>query len=175
MIARPRTTSGARGGQHGFTLITVLIAIFLFGFGLLAILRSLGSVTSSATQNENVATTASLSNAFWGVVQANPALVDDPAFVGTYSASNITSAPAALQGWLYTLTDSTLQKTGLPPTGLPGGKAKIEKFADTAGLATPCAAASGCSVKLTLSWSQVASNGAAASTRSQIFYYQFGL
>ena len=65
---------------------------------------------------------------------------------------------------------------GIPPPGLPGGSAKIETFADTStSSGTACAVASGCSVKLTLSWTQVASNGLAASTRSQVFYYQFGL
>ena len=164
--------------QRGFTLMSVLVAIFLFGFGLLAILRSLGSTTGAATQNQNVGITATLSNAFWGAIQANPSLLTDPALGGgtavTFYASNISTAPAALRPWLYALTDTTVAASGVPPAGLPEGTAKIQTFADAAN-ATPCSASNGCTVKLTLSWKQVASNGAAAATRSQDFYYQFGL
>jgi Tfp pilus assembly protein PilV len=163
--------------QLGFTLMSVLIAIFLFGFGLLAILRSLGTATGASTQNQNVGIVTTLSNGFWGAVQASPSMLVDPALGGgtavTFSSSNITSAPAALRPWLYALTDTT-SGTGVPPAGLPGGSATIQTFADT-GSATACALATGCSVKLTISWTQVASNGAAASTRSETFYYQFGL
>ena len=169
MSPRPCSAHGARRGQRGFTLITVLIAIFLFGFGLLAVMRSLGSVTGGATQNQNVATTASLSNAFWGVVQANPTLVTNSAFQNTYTTANISSAPSALQPWLYSLTD-TGKATA---TGLPGASAKVETFADAAGIGSTCTVASGCTVKLTLQWSQPGS--ATVTTRTQIFYYQFGL
>jgi Tfp pilus assembly protein PilV len=169
-----------RRRQRGFTLMTVLIAIFLFGFGLLAILRTMGTVTGGATQNQNLQTTASLSNAFWGVVQANPAIVADSAFANTFTASNITTAPTALQPWLYTVTDSTRQQTGIPPTGLPSAIVKIETFPDTGSTpATACAVASGCSVRLSLCWYQTVvpttCPTTAAGTRTQIFYYQFGL
>ena len=173
--ASPRRS---RRRQVGFTLMSVLIAIFLFGFGLLAILRSLGTATGSATQNQNVGIAATLSNGFWGAVQANPGVLVDPALGSgtavTFTSSNVTSAPTALQPWLYALTDTTVAPGGPPPAGLPGGSATIQTFADAAN-ATPCAVVTGCSVKLTISWTQVASNGAAASTRSQTFYYQFGL
>ncbi len=177
MIRQASSRRGPRR-QLGFTLMSVLIAIFLFGFGLLAILRSLGTATGSATQNQNVGIAATLSNGFWGAVQANPSVLVDAALGGgtpvTFTSSNVTSAPAALQPWLYALTDTTVAASGVPPAGLPGGSATIQTFAD-AGSATPCAVVTGCSVKLTISWTQVASNGTAASTRSQIFYYQFGL
>lgn len=176
MIAHASSRRGPRR-QVGFTLMSVLIAIFLFGFGLLAILRSLGTTTGASTQNQNVGIVATLSNGFWGAVQANPSVLVDPALGSgtpvTFTSSNITGAPAALQPWLYSLTDTT-SGTGVPPAGLPGGSATIQTFADAAS-ATPCAVVTGCSVKLTISWTQVASNGAAASTRSQTFYYQFGL
>jgi Tfp pilus assembly protein PilV len=164
--------------QLGFTLMSVLIAIFLFGFGLLAILRSLGTATGASTQNQNVGIVTTLSNGFWGTVQASPSMLVDPALGAgtavTFTVANITSAPAALRPWLYALTDTTSAASGVPPAGLPGGSATIQTFADT-GSGTACALATGCSVKLTISWTQVASNGAAASTRSQTFYYQFGL
>ena len=180
MTTRSCATGGRRRGQHGFTLITVLVAIFLFGFGLLAILRSTGSITGGATQNQNVASVATLSNGFWGVVQANPNVLVDPAFVGgaavTYTASSVSTAPAALQPWLATLTAAPVPLSSVPPTGLPNGSATIQTFNDTStSSGTACAVASGCSVVLTLSWTQVAGNGLAASTRSQVFYYQFGL
>jgi len=180
MIPRSCATSGSRRGQHGFTLITVLIAIFLFGFGLLAILRSIGSITGGATQNQNVASAATLSNGFWGVVQANPNVLVDPAFIGgtavTYTAASVSTAPAALQPWLRSVTDTTQPAAGVPPIGLPNGRVTIQTSADTStSSGTACAVASGCSVMLTLSWTQVAGNGAAAATRSQFFYYQFGL
>lgn len=164
--------------QLGFTLMSVLIAIFLFGFGLLAILRSLGATTGASTQNQNVGIVATLSNGFWGAVQATPTVLVDPALGGgapvTFTSANVSSAPAALQPWLYALTDTTVAASGVPPAGLPGGSATIQTFADT-GSATACAVVTGCAVKLTISWTQVASNGNAASTRSQVFYYQFGL
>jgi Tfp pilus assembly protein PilV len=183
MIRRPCTTGGPRRGQRGFTLMTVLIAIFLFGFGLLAILRSIGSITGGATQNQNVATVATLSNGFWGVVQANPKMVVDSALGSgsevTFTAANISSAPAALQPWLYMVTSTTPPAGvggGVPPVGLPNGQVKIQTSADTSvSSGTACAVDSGCSIKLTLMWTQVGGNGAAASTRSQVFYYQFGL
>ncbi len=146
--------------------MSVLIAVFLFGFGLLAILRSLGGVTSSATQNQNIAAIATFSNSFWGVVQSNPTLVANASFAGTFTSATITSAPAALQPWLYAVNDRA--------TGLPGAQATIATYAD-AGSGTACAVSSGCTVKLTLQWTQIASSGQAASTRSQVFYYQFGL
>ena len=156
----------ARRGQRGFTLITVLIAIFLFGFGLLAILRSLGNVTGGATQNQVVATTATISNGFLGVIQANPSIVTSSALTSggtpvTFSAANITSAPSALQPWLYSLTDTS-------SNGLPSGTAKIQTGPD------PVTGAAcntlGCTVTLTLTWA-----GSKTTTRTQVFYYQLGL
>lgn len=158
--------SGRRRNQGGFTLLSVLIAVFLFGFGLLAILRSIGGVTSGATQNQNIAAIATFSNSFWGVVQSNPTLVTNSSFTGTFTSATITTAPAALQPWLYAVNDTA--------TGLPGAQATIVTSPDT-GSGTACAVSSGCTVKLTLQWTQIASNGNAASTRSQVFYYQFGL
>ena len=180
MIQRPCASGSARRGQHGFTLMTVLIAIFLFGFGLLAILRSIGSITGGATQNQNVASAATLSNGFWGVVQANPNVLVDSALGGgtavTFTASNLTTAPTALQPWLRSVTDTVQPARGVPPIGLPNGSVTIQTSADTStSSGTACAVASGCSVKLTLSWTQVAGNGLKSTTRSQVFYYQFGL
>ncbi|MCK9688504.1 type IV pilus modification PilV family protein [Scleromatobacter humisilvae] len=166
MNRHPFKSRRARRGQRGFTLITVLIAIFLFGFGLLAILRSLGNVTGGATQNQIVATTATISNGFWGVVQANPSIVTSSALLSggtavTFTSANITSAPAALQPWLYSLTDTS-------SNGLPSGTAKIETWKDP--VTGAACSASACAITLTLTWAS-----SKTTTRTQVFYYQLGL
>ncbi len=172
MTPRPLASRAARRRQLGFTLMTVLIAIFLFGIGLLGILRSIGNVTKGATQNQNVMTTATLSNAFWGVIQANPGILTDPAMPATgtpitFSASNITSAPTALRPWLYSLVDTGVPGNNVPGTGLPGGTATITTSPD-AGSGATCSATTACSVTLTLTWSV----GSGTTTRQQTFYYQ---
>jgi Tfp pilus assembly protein PilV len=149
--------------QAGFTLISVLIAMLLMGIGLLAIARTMVNVTSGVTQNQNVASIATLSNSFWGVVQANPGLLTT-GMVGTYTATSTAVASVPLQNWI-TLTTS----------GLPSGHVQIETFPD-AGSGATCAVGvpgNSCTVKLTIQWAEVASTGIAASTRSQVFYYQF--
>jgi Tfp pilus assembly protein PilV len=151
-------------GQHGFTLLSVLVSIVIMAVGLLGMIRAMLAVTSSATQNQTVSSIATLSNGFWGVVQSNPALLVTGGFAGTYTAGNYTAAPAVLQPWLKQATDA-----------MPAGQVTIATGPD-AGSNTPCST-SGCSVTVTMQWSQVGAPGANASEtkRLQTFYYQFGL
>lgn len=162
-----------RGGRHrspgrararGFTLMSVLVAAVVAAFGVLAVIRLFGTVAASNTQNQNISQVASLGNGFWGVVQANPAMLAQSSFTaGPFTASNYGNAPAALQPWL-------LQATGW----LPNASVAIATSND-AGFASACSATGGCTVTMTLSWTQVSDAGIGASTRSQTFYYQFGL
>jgi Tfp pilus assembly protein PilV len=154
-----------RAGQRGFTLLSVLVSIVIMAVGLLGMIRAMLAVTSSATQNQTVSAIATLSNGFWGVVQSNPALLVAAGFVGTYTASNYTGAPSVLQPWLKQATDA-----------LPAGQVTIATGPD-AGSNSACTATSGCSVTMTMQWSQVGAPGANATetNRLQTFYYQFGL
>ena len=152
----------------GFTLLSVLVAMVVLAFGLLGLARTYLAVTAAASQNQNLSALASQSNAFWGVVQANPGMLTS--LGGTYTSANITSAPTALQPWLaQLLTTST--------SALPQGSVTIATGPDAASGAA-CSAAAGCSVTMTISWVQGGKPGGAGTadvSRSQVFYYQFGL
>lgn len=159
---RRRMPRAARHG--GFTLLSVLVAVLIMSAGMFGMVRAMAGATASVTQNQHVSTLAALSNGFWGTVQANSSLLVASGFAGSYSASNLASAPAALQPWLRQAT-----------AALPAGSATIATGPD-AGSSTVCAVATGCTVTLTLSWSRGAAPGAAGGdTRSQTFYFQFGL
>ncbi len=151
-----------RESARGFTLLSVLVAIMIMGIGLLGMVRAMVGVTSASTQNQTVSSIASLSNGFWGTVQANPPLLVASAFSGTFNNANITSAPAELQPWLQQAT-----------TQMPAGQITIATGPNTSS-GTACAIVSGCTVTLTMSWTQVGAPGAgAASQRSQVFYFAF--
>jgi type IV pilus assembly protein PilV len=150
--ARPQAASG-------FTLLSVLVSIFIMSIGLLGMVRTMLGVTSAATQNQTVSSLAQLSNTFWSVVQWTPQPTVTNNFPGTYdltSASAISSAPTNLRPWLTAAQ-----------TALPNGQAVIA--VNNAGCTTNCA------LTLTLSWTQVGAPGtsgtSAAMTRSQVFYY----
>ncbi len=163
-----------RRRERGFTLVNVMAAILLFCFGMLALGMAYSRFTAAASQNQTLVQLAPLSNAFSGLVQANPAVVTGMA--GTYSAANLGSAPAPLQGWLTVVLAPTST-----PTVLPDGAVTIATGNDAASGSTcsaPSASDGGCSVTLTFSWSQSstsASSGASRVTRSQTFYYHFPL
>ena len=161
-VRAQRRTGNTPRGANGFTLLSVLVSMLLVGMGLLGMAKAMLGVTSAATQNQNVTAMAGLSNSFYGVVQSDQTLLVDPAFQGTFTASNLTGAPAAMQAWLT-------QATG----ALPSGSITIATGPD-AGSGAACAVATGCTVTLTMQWSQVAMPGQAGATRSQNFYYQFG-
>jgi len=159
MTGRPLTPRRAGSRQAGFTLLNVLVAALIFGFGVLGVIRSLANITSAATQNTVVSTLGSLSDGFQAVVQANSALLVDPAFAPqTFNASNIATAPSALQPWLTQAT-----------AALPAAQITIATGPDSAsGLA--CSRYNGCTVTMTVVWTQVG----ATANRTQSFLYRFG-
>lgn len=157
MTLRPARPAG------GFTLLSVLVSILLVSLGLLGMAKAMLGVTSAATQNQNVTSLATLSNSFWGVVQADPNLLVNSAFAGTYTASNIGGAPSALQDWLT-------QATG----ALPAGTITLATGPD-AGSGAACSLTGGCTVTMSMQWTQVGAPGIGSATRTQTFYYQFGL
>lgn len=163
----PILTGATARRQSGFTLLNVLIAAVLFGLGILGIVRTFVAVTSAATQNENVSTIASLANGFQGVVQANSGLLMVAGFNGgNYTSANYTTAPAALQPWLKVVTT--------PATGLPAAVATIATGPNSA-TGAACTQFSGCTVTLTLQWTQVGAPGSASNlSRHQTFTYDFG-
>lgn len=153
----PRRGDRSRG-QAGFTLMSVLVSIFIMGIGLLGMVRAMVGVTSSATQNQTVSSLATLSNSFWSVVQWTPQATVTSSFAGSYdlSSGSFSSAPANLQPWL---TQAAI--------ALPSGRATIAVNNSTC--TTTCA------LTLTLTWQQVGAPGSsgtnAVKTRSQVFYY----
>ena len=166
---RPHHSGRARRGprrEQGFLLLSVLTAALIFGLGLLGIAYAYAAFTSAATQNQNLMQMAPASNGFWGVVQANPAIL--PTMAGTYTGTTgISTAPAALQPWLTNVT-----------SGLPGASIVIATGPDAAGKNSGCDSSSGCSVTLTLNWTQNGNpnaNSGAGISRQQTFYFQFGL
>lgn len=150
-------------GQGGVTLVSVMVAMVIAALGVLSTVRLLSVATGATTQNQIVSSISTLGNSFWGVIQANPSLLSNGALAGTFTSSSASSAPAALQPWLT----QTL-------AALPSASVTIATGAD-ASSGFSCSAMTGCTVTLTMTWSQVAAPGVAARTRSQVFNFQFGL
>lgn len=151
------------GASRGFTLIGVMVAMLVAGFGVLAIAGLVATTTAATTQNQTIASMSSLANGFWGAVQASPGMLVDPSLTKQpFTSSNYESAPSALQPWLA-------QAVG----ALPSALITIATSGDAAS-GTVCAVATGCTVTLTMQWNQVATKGIAAATRSQVMSYQFG-
>jgi len=150
--------------QRGFTLLSVLVAMLILGFGLLSIGKTYATLTSGSTQNQNISALAALSNGFWGAVQASPnMLTASPNVAGSFTSANKASAPAGLQPWLQQVFDFIPDATVVVATGpdVVSGQ--------------PCSATLGCAVSLSIRWSQYVSAGGAAVPRQQDFFYQFGL
>ena len=143
--------------QSGFTLLNVLVASLIFGFGVLGLVRSFANVTSAATQNTNISALASLSNGFGAVLQANSGLLVNASFVNTYTQSNYATAPAALQPWLQ------------QATALPNAQVQIATGPDSASGAA-CAQYTGCTVTMVITWTQVGTTP----NRTQTFLYHLG-
>lgn len=147
----------------GMTPLSVLVAVVVLGLGILSIGKVYASLTVATTQNQNISTLGPLSDAFWGVIQANPALLTSVA--GSYTSATIDSAPAALHNWLGQVTATLPQSTVTITTG-----------ADAAS-GSACSVTNGCTVRVSITWAQSAvlsDASASAPTRVQTFYYQFG-
>lgn len=157
----PRPARRARG----FSLLSVLVAMVLLGVGLLAMGKFYVSTTVAGTQNQNVSNLAPFGNAFWGILVANPGVLTSAP--GTYTSSNIGSAPAPLQPWLNQVTSV-----------LPSAQVTVTTGADAASGNT-CSTTTGCTVQLSISWTPAnagpLSPSGTAATRTQTFYYQIGL
>jgi Tfp pilus assembly protein PilV len=142
--------------QAGFTLLSVLVAVLLLGFGLLTVGKSYLSLVNGATQNQDISALAELSNEFWGAAQASPAVLDTLAAGPlTYTAANKETAPAALRPWLMHLV-----------AAMPDAQVNLSTGAG-------CSASAGCAVTVTVSWGQSLGNGSAPVQRQQRFDYQF--
>jgi type II secretory pathway pseudopilin PulG len=145
-----------RTAEGGFTLLSVLVSIFVLCFGLLGMVRSMVGVTAAATQNQTVTSLAALSNSFWSLVQwtAQPTVIGS--FPGTYDLTSntaIAAAPTNLQPWLQQAHSA-----------LPAGTASI--------MVNDSACTTNCQLMLTLSWQQIGAPGTpAAATRTQTFYF----
>lgn len=158
VIARTR-----RSAQRGFNLISVMVSMVVASLGLLSLGGTYARLITATTQNQNLSQLAAMGNAYWGIVQANPAVVGSMG--GTYTRTNVASAPVALQGWLASVTGA-----------LPGAEVVVAPGPDTATGAS-CSTA-GCSSVLTIRWLQnanVTSGTTGSMVRSQTFNYQFGL
>lgn len=158
-------------GQTGFSLINILVAILIFSFGLLGLAGMYSRFTSASTANQNIAQLAPWSNAFWGLVQANPNSTL-ASMAGSYDVSKIASAPVALQPWLRQILDPNTS----PRSAIPGATVVIATGPDAVS-GSACAVATGCTVTLTIQWAQNGSVNTDGSSvmRSQTFTYQFGL
>ena len=153
--------------QHGMSLISVLVAIVIFGLGMLSIASLYGLAVPAQTANQETLDTAALGNQFWAILQASPQVVSQigAGVTQTYSSAS-SSAPAALQPWLANVFNT-------PSMMLPGAQVTITTGPGADG--NPCdvsnPAAPLCGVKLTIAWAAGKGGGG---TRSQTFQYQVG-
>ncbi len=155
---------------RGFTLIEVLIALVVFALGMLGVAEIYARLIPVATSNQSVIDTAAIENQFWATLQANPAAVVNA--LGTsattsYTQSNYTSAPGALQPWLTNIFAN-------PQMQLPGASVAITTGTDALG--DPCSVSSSnviCGVTLSMTWNN-APGGGPINTRSTTAQYQLG-
>ena len=61
--------------QRGFTLINVMVTVLVFALGLLALSAVYSRLVGAQAQNQNLMRLVPWGNSFWGVVQANPAIL----------------------------------------------------------------------------------------------------
>ena len=169
--------------QRGFTLVSVLAALAILVFGLLALARAYINITMGASQNQNVNTLSNLGNQFWGVVQANPGVVTSMA--GTFNSTNCsaaagtcTGAPTALNPWLMEVIFGAGNITSATTGGYAFESASVTIVtAPDVATGNPCSATA-CAATVTITWTQNAVAGVPGGsgvTRSQQFNYQFGL
>ena len=155
-----------KNNQAGFTLISVMIAMLIFFFGLLGLAGLYARTVPAVTQNQNIEVIASQGNGFWGIVQANPLILAALSANPTYTSANYGAAPVALQNWLQLIL--------LPNSYayLPNGSVQITTGNDPQGNA--CSTTS-CSVTLSIKWDVIGNTQNASAQRTQTFSYQFGV
>lgn len=154
--------------QRGMTLISVLVSLLIFAFGLLALAGLYGRLMSAQTGNELTTSTQAFGNRFWALLQAHPDLVQALRGGGTsvsYAQATIDTAPAGLQPLLRDVFTS-------PYVSLPGSSVTIAMGNDALGRAcnatTP--ANTVCGVTLRIDW-PMPSGG---TPRSQSYAFQVG-
>ena len=157
--------------QAGLSLISVLVAIVIFGLGMLSIASLYGLAVPAQTANEEALDTMAYGNQFWATLQASPQVVSQIGANTTASytqANYATAAPAALQPMLNSIF------TPGKAMYLPAASVQITTQAGADGnpcnVATP--ATPTCGVKLIIQWSAGHGGG---ETRTQVFNYQVGL
>ena len=163
-------SSGANA-QRGMSLISVLVAIVIFGLGMLSVASLYGLAVPAQTANQEVADTAAFGNQFWAILQANPGLINtiqtnNGGALSITNAADINTAPPPLQSWLTSIFSNT-------QTLLPGAQVIITTGSGAEG--NPCDVSAPtapiCGVKLTLVWNAGTAGGG---ERQQIFNYQIG-
>ncbi len=169
----PRLPHPLRRGlrQAGMSLISVLVAIVIFGLGMLSIASLYGLAVPAQTANQETLNTAAFGNQFWAILQASPQVVaainagsgNQLTFA---SASSISTAPAPLQPLLAGIFSN-------PQTRLPGATVTFQTSNGADG--NPCnvsnANAPLCGVSMTLQWGAGQGGGG---VRTQTFNYQVG-
>ena len=149
------------------SLISVLVAIVIFGLGMLSIASLYSLAVPAQTANQEALDTAAFGNQFWAILQASPQVVPQLGAGVTQSYTSASaSAPAALQPWLANIFST-------PSMMLPGAKVTITTGAGADG--NPCdvsnPTAQLCGVTLTIAWAAGKGGGGA---RSQTYQYQVG-
>ena len=89
-----------RPRQRGMTLISVLVSLLIFAFGLLSLAGLYARLLSAQTGNEMTTSTQVFGNRFWALLQAHPGLVQALQAQGTsvtYTQASMGGAPAGLQ------------------------------------------------------------------------------
>lgn len=151
--------------QAGMSLISVLVAIVIFGLGMLSIASLYGLAVPAQTANQETLDAAAFGNQFWAILQASPQVVSQIGSGATYTNAS-SSAPPALQPWLTEIFNTQTMM-------LPGAKVTITTGPGADG--NPCdvsnPAAPLCGVTLTLNWGAGKGGGG---TRTQTFQYQVG-
>lgn len=148
--------------QRGLSLISVLVAIVIFGLGMLSIASLYGLAVPAQTANQETIDTAAFGNQFWAILQANPQLVNQigaPPTTVTYTKAS--GAPQALQPLLNNIFNN-------PQTRLPLAQVAITTGNGAQGkVCTVTSTQTACGVKLVITWNSGA-------PRSQTFTYQLG-
>ena len=157
-----------RARQRGMTLISVLVSLLVFAFGLLSLAGLYARLLSAQTGNEMTTSTQVFGNRFWALLQAHPGLVQALQAQGTsvtYTQASMGGAPAGLQPLLRDVFSSK-------SLSLPGSSVTITLGDDARG--QPCTAATPettvCGVGLRIDWP--AQDGGAS--RRQSFSFQVG-